>query len=61
MGEHDVLAPAHALTGALPRGELLVIPALDHFRTPGDPRTLTAALNFLLMHQHHQDALSALT
>lgn len=47
IGAADPAGPADRLAEALPEAQLLVLPGVDHFATPGDPRTMMAVLEFL--------------
>lgn len=47
IGDRDRGVPATRLVGLLLRGELLVVPGLDHFSTPSDFRVVDAALAFI--------------
>jgi pimeloyl-ACP methyl ester carboxylesterase len=47
LGEQDFNGPALELVGVLPRAELVTIPRLDHFATPGHPLAMERALRYL--------------
>jgi len=47
LGERDFNSPATELVAALPRAELVTIPGLDHFATPGHPLAMERALRYL--------------
>lgn len=47
LGERDHVAPADRLVGALPDARLVVLPGVDHARTPSSMGFLDAALRFV--------------
>jgi len=47
LGERDAVGPADRAAAALPRARVVVLPGVDHYRTPGSPGAMAAVLDFL--------------
>jgi pimeloyl-ACP methyl ester carboxylesterase len=47
IGERDFAGPVDPLTDALPNVETVVLPGIDHFRTPSEFSCISAALDFV--------------
>lgn len=47
LGADDGAGPADQLSAALPRCEVIILPGVDHYRTPASPGAMMAVLRFL--------------